>query len=230
MSDFKDIMKDKTNYLSELEVNTMLKFCLDNDRVRDYMLLLTLYNTGRRVSEIVGKRPYTRNVGLRPIDIREEESLIEFDVLKKNPIKRRDKEGKIRTKEWLKEHRTKRLPKRKLFPMTKSYLSKLIKYINVEGIGLRQRVFPLHRSRVNFLIWDLSAKCGIGRHNIKIHPHSFRHTFAIHLLKKNPNNPMALLHVKALLDHSDLRTTETYAQFTQSDIKETVDRALENED
>jgi len=31
------------------------------------MLILTLVRTGRRISEIIGKRPFSRNVGFRPV-------------------------------------------------------------------------------------------------------------------------------------------------------------------
>ena len=87
--DITNIMKHKTNYLSMEEIEKMLQFCKDQLRVRDYMLIMILSRTGRRVSEIVGTKPFIYNVGLRPKDLHPD-GLIEFTVLKKNPIRNFD--------------------------------------------------------------------------------------------------------------------------------------------
>jgi|GEM_PF-1650818 len=225
MADFTDPMKHKTDYLSEREVQSMLNYCWKNDRLRDFMLILTLVRTGRRVTEIVGEEPYTRKVGLRPIDIRYDDGLIEFDILKKNPIRQRGRNGKIRDKRLLNHLRIKKLPKRKLIPVDDDYMNKLRNYVQMEGISLRRRIFDIHRTRANQIIWDVSSECGISRPNKKIHPHSFRHTYSINFLKKNANNSSALIYLQELIDHTDLKTTKVYAQFTQDDIKKLVNKA-----
>jgi len=222
---FIDSMKNKTDYLTEQEIDRMLTYCYDNGRMRDFMLILTLFRTGRRISEIVGEKPYTRNVGLRPIDIRFDEGLIEFDILKKNPVKIIAKSGRRRNPLILKEMRIKKLPKRKLIPVDEGYLDSIKKYVDIENIGLRKRIFPLHRTRVNQIIWDVTSACRIARPNQKIHPHSMRHSFAINFLKKNEDNPAALIHLQYLLDHGDLRTTAIYAQFTPSDMRKSLEKA-----
>lgn len=224
-------MKDKSAYLSEGEIDKMLGFCAADDR--DYMLLLTLYRTCRRVSEIVGMKPYIRNPGFRPIDIKWEEGLIEFSVLKKNHIRALTKKGNPIDPEKLKEMRILKMPKRKLFPVDNEYLTKLKGYIDKEGIRLNDRVFPITRQRVDSIIKDIACKCRIGRLgkdgliHYRIGAHYFRHSFAIHTLKKNPNNPSALLHLKEMMDHSNINVTMFYTQFTPGDIRKTINKTFD---
>ena len=83
-------MKHKTAYFDMEEVDAMLEYCDDHDRIRDYMLVMTLIRTARRISEVVGEKPFTRCVGLRPCDIHGD-GLIEWDILKKDHIKTKTK-------------------------------------------------------------------------------------------------------------------------------------------
>lgn len=56
--DFTNVMRNKKAWFSIDEINRLLNYCKDNNRDRDYMLLLTLARTGRRITEVVGKPPY----------------------------------------------------------------------------------------------------------------------------------------------------------------------------
>ncbi len=232
--DFTNVMKNKAAYLTEEEIDKMLTYSKDNDR--NYMLLFSLYRTGRRVSEIVGSKPYTRVVGLRPIDIKQEEGLIEFCVLKKNPIRSVSKKGNVIDAQKLKELRILKEPKRKLFAVDSEYLNKLNNYIKKYGIGLTDRVFPITRQRVDALIKDIARECNIRRQDKqgnlhhKIHAHYFRHSFAIHTLKNNPDNPSALVHLKEMLDHSKIDVTMFYLQFLPEDIRKTINKTFNIEE
>lgn len=222
--DFTGIMKHKTDYLSTQEIDRMLQFCYENMRIRDYLLLLTLQRTGRRVSEIVGMPPYTRAVGFRPIDINYDEGLIEFDILKKNHIKSKNKYGKKVGSERLEYLKIKKIPKRKLFPVDWEFLSIIKSYIQKEKISLRTRIFPMTRQRVDQIVKDVAHECGINRPSKKIHAHMFRHSMAINMLKDNPSNPYILIQVQELLDHSNLNITRTYTQFTPEDIRKSLNK------
>jgi len=223
--DFSDIMKHKTAYFDIEEVDAMLEYCSDQGRIRDYMLILTLLRTGRRITEVVGDKPYTVKVGLRPCDIRSD-GLIEWDILKKNHIKTKNKSGQKKSEEVLTRLRLYKTPIRKLKPVDENTLTLLKEYISTEGIGPTERVFDITRSRADQIMKHIALKCGIKRSDMKIHCHMFRHTFAIHLLKDNPNNLSIIRYVQELLDHSDINVTMTYAQFTQQDKKELLDKTF----
>jgi integrase len=223
--DFAEIMKNKTDYLDQSEINKILQYFYDKNQVRNYMLILTLVRTGRRISEIVGKKPFTRNVGFRPCDIRPD-GLIEFDILKKGHVKSKTKSGSNRTKEAIAEDYLKKMPKRKLKPVDDEYLELIKTYIESEGIGEYDRIFPITRQWADKLVKIAAKKCNIYRSHNKIHCHNFRHSMAINILKKNKYDPSALIKLKDLLEHSSLNVTLAYTQFTQDDKKEILERTF----
>ncbi|GAG40472.1 unnamed protein product, partial [marine sediment metagenome] len=137
MVDFNNIMKHKTDYFTKEEIAAMLNYCYDKSEkyksmdtkqgkhwsniwLRNYALLLTLLNTGRRVSEIVGQPPYLNVPGLRPMDFREE-GLIDFNILKKNQVQTMSKSGKkFKADDVLKKRLTK-VHMRWMMPVTNEY-------------------------------------------------------------------------------------------------------------
>jgi len=223
--DFAEIMKNKTDYLDQSEIDSILQYFYDKSQMRNYMLILTLVRTGRRISEIVGKKPFTRNVGLRPCDIRPD-GLIEFDILKKGHVKKKTRNGTKRTKEAIENDYPLKMPKRKLKPVDKEYLELIKIYIEGEGIGLYDRVFPITRQWTGKLVRKAAKDCKIYRSHNHIHPHNFRHSLAITLLKKNRYDPSALIKLKDILEHSSLNVTLAYTQFTQEDKREILERTF----
>lgn len=221
--DTTEIMKHKTAYLNSAEIQTMLNYCFKKERVRDYMLILTLSRTGRRITEILGKKPYTLYVGLRPCDIHPD-GLIEFDILKKNPVMSKTKTGQPRSEDRLIKERLNKKPKRKLFPIDDTTLSFLKQYIQNNNIQTHQRIFPITRQRADVLIKQIANACKITRPGMKIHAHNLRHSFAINLLKDNPNDASILIQVQELLDHSNLNITKTYLQFTPEDKRKKLNK------
>ena len=224
--DFSNIMRHKTDYLDLDEIDKMLSYCYDKDNIRDYMLILTLARTGRRISEIVGNRPFTVNVGLRPVDIKYSDKLIEWDILKKNPIKTTTKHGKPVSEDKLARQRLNKKPKRMLKPVDDEYMDHLKNYVDSLNMNPYDRIFPISRQRADQIIKDIAKECKIVRATKKIHVHQFRHGFAINFLKTHPNDPSAPIKLQMILDHSSFNVTQHYLQFTQEDIKEALNKTF----
>lgn len=225
-------MKNKNAYLSYEEVDKMLKYCLRKDnfskkKLSHYMLILLLSRTGRRISEIVGERPYTKKHGLRPVDIHHDENLIEWGILKKKPVRARASPmGRARDETTLQKMRDKKNPKNTLKPIDNYTLKVLKKYIEVNRIGLYDRIIPITRGGAWYIITNIAKKTGIGRKDCQIHPHMFRHGFSINFLKKNPNDASALIKLQRILDHSNIEITQSYAQFSPEDLREALEKVF----
>ena len=83
-----------------------------------------------------------------------------------------------------------------------------IVFLNRNGKRLtRQMIFTLIRS--------LALKANIKK---KIGPHTFRHSFATHLLEAGTD----LRYIQSLLGHSSVKTTEIYTQVSMSHINSIV--------
>ena len=83
-----------------------------------------------------------------------------------------------------------------------------ILFLNNRGKGLS-------RVMIFYIIKDLIQKSGIKK---SISPHSFRHSFATHLLE----NGLDLRILQELLGHSNINTTEIYTAVGESKLKKTI--------
>ncbi|WP_457678657.1 tyrosine-type recombinase/integrase [Thermovibrio sp.] len=85
-------------------------------------------------------------------------------------------------------------------------------YVLREVRGEELPLFGFSRQRAWQLVRELTEKA-LGR---PLHPHSFRHAFAIQLLKTTSN----MEYVRRLLGHKDYDTLKHYLDFTIEDMKE----------
>lgn len=106
-----------------------------------------------------------------------------------------------------------------------------IKYINIyknevrvhqkiekgfeDYLFLNRRGRNLSRVMIFNIVKELVEKAGIKKN---IHPHSFRHSFATHMLK----NGADLRSIQLMLGHESITTTEIYTHLDDTMIRETV--------
>lgn len=82
-------------------------------------------------------------------------------------------------------------------PLHKSL--KVILYMYTATMKADEKIFPISRQRVD----QLCKKYDFGS------AHTFRHSFAVNFLRQS-DRPMALVELKGLLGHSDIKTTMEY--------------------
>lgn len=82
-------------------------------------------------------------------------------------------------------------------------------------VFLNRRGKQLTRNMIFIIIKDLAKAIGLEK---KISPHTFRHSFATHLVEGGAN----LRVVQDLLGHSSITTTELYTHLDSSYLQETI--------
>ncbi len=177
--------------LSFTEINKMIELT-DNTflGIRDRVILEMLYSTGCRVSELVF-------LTVSDINIKERMALVH------------GKGGKSR---WVfltlgtADVLTSYLSLRKVKIAGLSHGEKDMLILNRNGAGISVR-------GIRFIINKYINAVGIGKH---ISPHSFRHTFATHML----NNGAGIRVVQEMLGHSSIATTQVYTHVGIDKLKD----------
>lgn len=82
-------------------------------------------------------------------------------------------------------------------------------------ITIRRKIKNIGRIMVFHLIKDLCAKAGISKN---VSPHTFRHSFATHLLEGGAN----LRVIQAMLGHESISTTEIYTHVDSARLREEI--------
>ncbi len=94
-------------------------------------------------------------------------------------------------------------------------LEMLSNYVSEHDIPEGQPIFPIQRVQVFRLVKRYGNMIGI-----KIHPHTLRHSFAVHLVRSG----MDLRRLQLLLGHSSLNITQVYLQFKDDDLREAYEK------
>ena len=161
-------------YLTEEEISAILERA-KKDRYRNYILILTMWRTGVRVSELVK---------LEKQDIKDKMIVI--------------RQGKGR--------------KDRIVPL-ESELGNLL-WGFTDRMTPKTKLFPISDRQVRNIINKYTTD------EIDAHPHTFRHSFAVHCLKKGMN----LRSLQKILGHSSLTTTQVYLDVIGEDIKEDFEK------
>lgn len=80
---------------------------------------------------------------------------------------------------------------------------------------LNSRGSAMSRVIVFIIIKELAEKAGISK---KISPHTFRHSFATHLLQ----NGADLRYIQEMLGHSSIATTEIYTHLKNEELRDVI--------
>ena len=80
---------------------------------------------------------------------------------------------------------------------------------------LNRRGSSMSRVIVFIIIKELTEKAGINK---KISPHTFRHSFATHLLQ----NGADLRYIQEMLGHSSITTTEIYTHLKNEELRDVI--------
>lgn len=181
-------------FLKTNEIDKIFEECSDNTPInqRDSLIIELLYATGLRVSELV-------NIKIKDINMTEK------------TIKVLGKGSKERIVIY-NNHTSSAL---------KKYLNNGYHDFNKQNNGyliLNKNGDKLSDRYVRNIINKLVQKAGL---NIKISPHTIRHTFATDMLEEGAD----LVTVKELLGHESLNTTSIYTHITNDQIKKTYNMA-----
>ena len=90
-------------------------------------------------------------------------------------------------------------------------LKMLSDYVLAQKIGEERPIFDLTSRQIRYIVKRYGNTIGVD-----VHPHTLRHSFAIHLVRSG----MDLRRLQLLLGHSSLNMTQIYLQFKDDDIRE----------
>lgn len=189
------IKSEKTiiEYLSIDDIKTILNAPNINSKkgLRDTTILSLLYSTGCRVSEFI-------NIRLIDIDFNNNTVLVS---------------GKGR--------KSRHIPiNKETMKLINSYI--LNTHIN-DYLFVNSQNSKLTRAGINHIINKYVTECRKKekiKSQIKIGPHTFRHSIATHLL----NSGLPLIYIRDFLGHESVQTTEVYAKLNSSQLKDAIEK------
>jgi len=157
--------------------------------LRDRAILETLYATGMRVSELIA---------LRQADLTVDQEVVR--VFGKGSKERLVPIGKPALG-WIERYRTECRTR-----LLKRDAAQDVLFLNARGT-------PMTRMAVWKIVQNYARRTGITK---EVHPHTFRHSFATHLLEGGAD----LRAVQEMLGHSDISTTQVYTHIDREYLKE----------
>lgn len=180
----------KIKFLTEEQLKTLFNSIQENSdefSVRDFAILKTLFSTGLRIAELLNleRKVFADLPTLR--------NTFELSIIGKGKRARTvyfSPEALGAIKRWLQ-----------------------VSLENSSEFSVGEKLFPLSARAVQYIVKRRCEAAGLGELNLT--PHSIRHTFATHLLKKGVN----LFVVQNFLGHRSIATTQIYLHVVNSELK-----------
>jgi integrase/recombinase XerC len=189
------------SFLHEEEVETLIEADAKREDFfakRDHAIIILLYASGLRVSELVNLK--LQDVNLRHRSMRilgkgRKERIVPFSNVALEAIN-----------DYLQNCRNLILEKNQIDKPTNAM------FLNNKGEQITSR-------GVQYILKKVEDKTGV---HLDLHPHKMRHTFATHLLEKGAD----LRTIQELLGHASLETTQVYTHVTTSKMIDTYKNAF----
>lgn len=206
---YENIMTDVAGYFTE---DQLVKIERAAENLRDRILIRLLKYSGRRITEIIGRketklkdRTLQEVPGITPSRIMWDEEIIIYNIIKK------------------------RKPMVKRKHIDKGTLALIQDYIQLKDIQPDEPIFKITRQQAFNIIRKTCARCGIHMVGTKRpHPHHFRHSFAVQAIKSS-EKASDLRTLQQDLEHSSLDMTSNYLQFDLKEQKEMHKRMWKRE-
>lgn len=79
-----------------------------------------------------------------------------------------------------------------------------------DSLKPKSKLFPISTRQVRNIVYKYAPA------GLEVHPHTLRHSFAVHCLKSGMN----IRSLQKILGHNNLTTTQVYLDITGADVKE----------
>lgn len=192
--------RELPKYFTAAEVREILAGL--TGQVLEHLIINLLWKSGVRVSELLG---------IRKGDIDPAGKSVRVITLKSGQKKIRytgsGRPGKSRA--------VKRQAER-VIPLPDELVHELTAYTHAGKGG--DLLFPFTRQWIGKIVKAACAAAGIK--DDRAHPHTFRHSYAVHLLRSG----VPVTVVKDLLGHSNIGSTLVYLRITQQDTRQILER------
>lgn len=187
-------------YFNVEEINKILDSNVFN--IRNYTVVNLLWKTGIRCSELIN---------LKLSDLDPYNKLIRIQTLKTG----------LKNKRYLgigrksNSNKVKKIIER-VIPINNDIVNSLLSYSH--GKNVNDNIFNFSRVTCFRIVKQACSNAGFT--DARCHPHTFRHSFAVHILTQGI--PITIL--KDLLGHSNISNTLIYLRMTQLDTKILMDQ------
>jgi len=224
-------MQDVRGFLEPEEVRALIQsadFGIKGGRNR--ILIETLWKTGSRISEVVGKKICQKcdlpsHYAVYYVDGERKESphctCDEPDYFHEHPLVPDRLLSDETTIILYTRKRNNPIPRR--IKVTTSLMEDIIDYVESKNIGLEERIFDITQERVRQIVKKAGKLAGVGKVGESLpHPHIFRHSHAIAYIRED-NSMEGLRNLQKRFKHSNIMTTAHYLQFARTGEQKKVE-------